>query len=192
MKRTILTVAAIALIACGVVGTTVAWLSDTTDPVTNIFTYGNIDITLEETDDGDGDLLENTYDIKAGTPITKDPIVSVLPGSEDAWVFVKLEKSPDFDTFLQFTVAGDWTALEGYAGVYCLEYTKSEAEFSRFVLENNTVDVKPEVTREMLNALETSPTLKVKAYAVQRDAELDAIDAPEKAWEIVLAEAENN
>ena len=117
MKRTLILIIAILLITCGVVGTTVAWISDTTDPVKNTFTYGNIEIKLEETDDGDGDLLENHYDIVPSTPITKDPAVTVLPGSENAWVFVKLLKSADFDTYLQYEIDPAWTALEGFEGV---------------------------------------------------------------------------
>ncbi len=191
MKRIVLIVVAILLIALGVVGTTVAWISDTTDPVKNTFTYGDIDIKLEETDDGDGDLLENHYDIVPSTPITKDPVVTVLPGSEDSWVFVKLEKSADFDTYLQFTADSAWTALNGFDGVYYLEYAKSDSEFKANVIANNEITVKPEVTREMLNALSASPTLKIKAYAIQRDADIAAIATAEDAWNALLAQTFN-
>lgn len=191
MKRTLILIIAILLITCGVVGTTVAWISDTTDPVKNTFTYGNIEIKLEETDDGDGDLLENHYDIVPSTPITKDPAVTVLPGSENAWVFVKLLKSADFDTYLQYEIDPAWTALEGFEGVYYLEYSKSDTETKNGVLLNNQVGVKPEVTREMLNSLTVSPTLKIQAYAIQRDSDIGAIATPTDAWNALVAQTSN-
>ncbi|MBR6563211.1 MAG: SipW-dependent-type signal peptide-containing protein [Clostridia bacterium] len=187
MKRTALMFAAIALILCGIVGGTVAWLSDTTEPVVNTFTYGDIDITLEETDDGDGDPSINEYDMVPGKTIDKDPVVTVLAESENAYVFVKIEESADFSTFMEYTVSSEWTPLDGYVGVYYLESTKSDSDVEYYVLEDNKVKVKDEVTKEMLNALTEKPTLTFTAYAVQRDSDIDAIDTPAEAW--ALAEA---
>ena len=48
--KLIAAVQAIVLVVGGVVGGTVAWLIATPDPVVNTFTYGDIDITLTETD----------------------------------------------------------------------------------------------------------------------------------------------
>jgi len=78
------------------VGGTVAWLAAETTPVINTFTYGDIDITLEETDtnlDGDNDINTNEYVMIPGKEITKDPKLTVLANSENCWVFVKLEET---------------------------------------------------------------------------------------------------
>lgn len=187
MKRTALMFAAIALILCGIVGGTVAWLSDTTEPVVNTFTYGDIDITLEETDDGDGDPSINEYDMVPGKTIDKDPVVTVIAESENAYVFVKIEESADFSTFMEYTVSSEWTPLDGCVGVYYLESVKSDSDVEYYVLEDNKVKVKDEVTKEMLNALTEKPTLTFTAYAVQRDSDIEAIDTPAEAW--ALAEA---
>ena len=59
--KLIAAVLAIVLVVGGVVGGTVAWLIATPDPVVNTFTYGDIDITLTETDtklDGNEQTME--------------------------------------------------------------------------------------------------------------------------------------
>ncbi len=173
-----LMVMALALVLCTIIGGTVAWLITDTDPVVNTFTYGDINITLEETDaDGDGDPDANEYPMVPGNPITKDPKVTVLANSENAWLFVKLEKSANFDDFMTYEVAEGWTALDGVAGVYYRAVDKSASNAEFYVLKDNTVNVKGEVTKEMLNALDKDgasnyPTLTVTAYAVQRDSNI--------------------
>ena len=56
-KLLILSIAIIALL-CTVIGGTVAWLSSTPDPIVNTFTYGDINITLTETDTKDDENLK--------------------------------------------------------------------------------------------------------------------------------------
>ena len=49
-SRPVMMIAALALFLFAIIGGTVAWLIADTDPVVNTFTYGDINITLEETD----------------------------------------------------------------------------------------------------------------------------------------------
>jgi len=172
----------------GAIGGTIAWLISE-ETVTNTFTYGDINITLTETDtdDGDDDPSTNTYDMVPGNSITKDPKVTVEADSEDCWLFVKLDESENFEDFMTYSIADGWTALENNEGVYyrIIDGSDTVQEFS--VIANDTVTVLDTVTKEMLNALdadgaENYPTLTVTAYAVQRDAEIDAIDTVEEAW----------
>lgn len=168
---------ALALVVCSVIGSTVAWLITNTDPVVNTFTYGDINIDLDETDtnkDGDDNPDTNTYPMLPGNPITKDPKVTFEANSENAWLFVKLTKSANFDEFMTYEIADGWTALDGEDGVYYKAVDKSATDAAYYVIKDNTVNVKGEVTKEMLNALDASgasnyPTLTVRAYAVQRD-----------------------
>ena len=187
--KTVLLMISVTTLVFSVVSGTFAWLVAETKPVVNTFTYGDIDITLEESDtnDGDGDPYTNTYRMVPGHEIEKDPAVTVEKDSEDCWLFVKIEKSGEpakFDDFLEFTVADGWTPLKDVEGVYyrAVDNSKEDAVFP--VLKDNKVKVKGEVTKEMLNKLTEMPTLSFTAYAVQRDSEITEIDSAEKAWAI--------
>ena len=184
-SRSVLLLMACVLMLGSAAGGTVAWLMGETLPVQNTFTPGDITITLSETDtdDGDNDPNTNTYKLLPGAFIDKDPVVSVLAGSEDAWVFVVLQKSQNFDTYLSFEMADGWTALENAPGVYCRQVPASETVQQFPVLLDDTVYVLPSVTSLMLNALteETFPTLTVTAYAVQ----MEGIALPADAWSII-------
>lgn len=180
-------IVAAAVVLLGVVGGTIAWLIDQTDSVVNTFTYGDINITLTETDtnDGDNDPNTNEYKMVPGQTITKDPVLSVLKGSEDCYLFVKLEESTDalFSDYMTYTVADGWTALDGVAGVYYREVTADSVadEDAAFgVIKDDTITVKSTVTKGMLNALTAAnyPTLTVTGYAVQQ-AGMDSVEA---AW----------
>lgn len=196
VKALVLT-GALVLALNGAIGGTIAWLVSRTDSVTNTFTYGDIDITLTETDSGedeDGDPTTNTYDMVPGNSIEKDPLITVEAGSEDCWLFVKLDETENFDSFIEYGMAEGWTALEGSEGVYYQVVASSEAEQRFEVIAGNKVTVKADITKEMLNELdagETSnyPTLTVTAYAVQRDADIEAISTVDKAWALAQAEA---
>ena len=179
---------ALVLLVGGVIGGTVAWLIATPDPVVNTFTYGDINIDLDETDtqlDGDNNPNTNEYEMMPGQPITKDPEITVKSGSEEMWLFVKLEKSSNFDTFMEYTVADGWTALSGVDGVYYQHITAEDvatADKKIAVIKDDTVTVKESVTKEQLNALDSGssenyPTLTVTAYAVQYAGNATADDA---------------
>ena len=180
---------ALVLLVGGVIGGTVAWLIATPDPVVNTFTYGDINITLTETDtglDGDNKDTTNQYKMIPGEKITKDPVVTVQKGSEDMYLFVKLEESANFDTFMEYTMAENWNPLTGVDGVYYRWITAAavaDEDMEIHVIANDTVTVKESVTKEMLNALDapgataTYPTLTVTAYAVQEAGSETAADA---------------
>lgn len=160
------------------IGGTLAWLIANPDPAVNTFTYGDINIELDETDtelDDDDDPNTNEYKMLPGEEIAKDPVITVKAESEELWLFVKLEKSDNFDDFLEYATEEGWEALEGEDGVYYRHVTAEEvatADKKFHVLEEDKVTVKESVTKEMLNSLDfgetpTYPTLTVTAYAVQ-------------------------
>ena len=155
------------------VGGTVAWLTDTTDSVVNTFTAGDINIELAESEDLDLKMVP-------GNTITKDPKVTVKAGSEACWLFVKVEKSDNFDTFMSYEMAEGWTLVPGQTNVYYREVGAATTDSSFAVIKDNKVTVKEEVTKQQLNALttETRPTLTFTAYAVQKDNIADA----QTAW----------
>lgn len=177
MKKKLLSVALATIIAVmAVTGATLAWLTDTTDPVTNTFSPSNIDLELAETTGDD-------YKMVPGTTITKDPVVTVKGDSEACWLFIKIVESANFRDFMTYSVAEGWTPLEGVAGVYYREVSASATnEDQKFdVLLNDQVTVKDTVTKAMMDDLESGkadePTLTFTAYAVQKDGMADAATA---------------
>lgn len=173
---------AVSMLLTGVLGGTIAWLVDKTDPVVNTFTYGDINIDLEETPtpDDDDNPDTNEYEMIPGEEITKDPKVTVNTDSKASWLFVKLVKSDNFDDFMEYEITDGWFPLTDeqgniVTGVYFREQTEvTDQDVVIEVIKDNKVRVKESVTKEMLNALDpegadaTYPTLTVTAYAVQR------------------------
>lgn len=162
----------------GATGGTLAWIFSESAPVQNTFNPAGIDVSVEETptDDGDDDPNTNSYTMLPGATIGKDPIVTFAAGGEDAWLFVQMDESANFRSFLDYAMADGWTALEGADGVYWRTADKSEQDQTFGVIADNAVMVKPEVTAAMLNTLtpETAPTLTVTAFAIQRTGVEDA------------------
>lgn len=163
-KKTIALLLALVLVVGGVIGGTIAWLTDTTEEVKNTFTVGDINIELTESDDLDLKMVP-------GNEIEKDPKVTVEANSEDCWLFVKVTESDNLDTFITYNMAEGWKALTGVDGVYYRSVSASDANQAFSVLADDKVTVKTEVTKAQMNALtdETRPTLTFKAYAVQKD-----------------------
>lgn len=161
-KKSLALLLAIAIVVVGAVAGTVAWLTDQTPSVTNTFTTSDINIELKET--------KNNFQMIPGWNIEKDPKVTVKAGSEACYLFVKLEKSADFDTFMTYEMAEGWTALPGNDGVFYREVAAATADTTYEVLKDNQVTVKGTVTKAQMNALtaaDTYPTLTVTAYASQ-------------------------
>lgn len=90
-KALLLTLCAVLLVAASVLGT-MAYLTST-DTVTNTFTVGKVEITLDETDvtNPNGPRVKaNSYKLMPGTTYTKDPTVTVKAGSEESYVRMKV------------------------------------------------------------------------------------------------------
>ena len=171
MKKALFIMLSAALIVCATVAGTLAWLTDTTAPVVNTFTVGDINITLTESENLDLKMVP-------GQPIEKDPKVTVKAGSEACWLFVKVVKSGNFDDFMTFEMADGWIALSGYAGVYYRNVDATNADTGFDVLKDNKVMVLETVTKTMLEGAKTNaPTLTFTAYAVQKDGIADAATA---------------
>lgn len=96
-KRTVALVLAIVLVFAVAVGGTVAYLTSTAN-VKNTFTVGSVNIKLDEakvTPDGKAvtpaeRVTANDYKLMPGHEYTKDPTVTVLKGSEESYVRMKV------------------------------------------------------------------------------------------------------
>lgn len=165
------------LIGCAI-GGTVAWLTATTDSVVNTFTYGDINITLAET-------TGTNYKIIPGVDISKDPKVTVNGGSEDCWLFVKVEEAGTFvEGKVTYSIADGWTKGDGTnipENVYYREVTAAAADTIFDVIQGNKIIVSSDLTKAEINNLaeaNKTPTLTFTAYAVQKD----GIDTAADAW----------
>ena len=185
MKKTLTVILALVLVVVMSVAGTVAYLTST-KTVTNTFTVGKVEITLDETDVNeygakvsDTRVTENTYKLIPGQPYTKDPIVHFQPDSEASWLFVKVEngisgiEAGDNSIAAQI-VANGWTELTGKEGVYYKKVdanTTSEAVdyavFGSFTLKGdaNVADY-------------NGKTIVVTAYAIQAA----GFNTAEAAW----------
>lgn len=173
MKKTLITALVTVLLCFGLAGTTYAWLVAKTDPITNTFTAGNINITLAESAPRNNRMLP-------GATFTEDPKVTVKANSEDCWLFIKAAKSANFDTFLDITAGDGWIALDGEEGVFYREVARNETQDQVFyILKDNEVRVKTEPTKEQYDAIGEAnrPTVSFTAYAVQKLGFATAADA---------------
>lgn len=164
-------VLALVLVLGCALGGTVAWLVAESGPVTNTFTYGDININLEET-------TGSSYKIIPGVDIAKDPKVTVEADSEACWLFVKVDEVGTFVAGkVTYSVADGWTALTGQPGVYYREVGAVTADTDFYVLKDNVVKVSDTLTKEDIKDITARPTLTFTAYAVQKDGIADAATA---------------
>lgn len=179
--KVFLSLLALVLVVGCAVGGTIAWLTATTDPVVNTFTYGKINIMLTET-------TGNAYKIIPGVNISKDPKVTVKADSEACWLFVKVAEEGTFVTDkVTYSIANGWTALDAtnHPGVYYRKVDAVTADTDFYVLAGDTtypngvVTVSENLTKKDIKGLtETHPQLIFTAYAVQKD----GIDTAADAW----------
>lgn len=205
-KALLMMVCAVMLVLVSVMGT-MAYLTSQ-DTVTNTFTVGKVAITLDEAKaNADGSLFdqgatrvkENNYKLLPGHTYAKDPMVTVLEGSENSYIkmTVTFTKAAELDAI--FAPAGaDMTSIfNGYDGSNWIakDVTKDTVKNTRTYefwykeavaapSENVPLDalfdsiaVPGFITNEQLATIE-GMTITVNAYAIQAD----GFATPEAAW----------
>ena len=141
-----------------------AWLTDTSETVTNTFVEGKIEIELDEADvniETDGVITyteyvkdnekvsgianadrvtANEYDVIPGSTYSKDPRVTVKANSEKCYLFVKLEETGNPSTYYTYTPNWTgWTPLgTEYPNVYWRVVDASTTAQSWYLLTGNT------------------------------------------------------
>lgn len=180
-KKVLALVLAMVLVVVGVAAGTLAWLTAKSDTVTNTFTTSDIKVELTETNE--------TYKMIPGYDIHKDPKAKVVSGSEECFLFVKLEKSANFDDFMTYKMADGWTELTGENGVYYRKVQTADIDKPFGVLKDDKVTVKGIVTKDMMNAIDNgtaaNPTLTITAYASQLHKNATTEFSAAEAWENV-------
>ncbi len=180
-KKALLALVCAVALVFGSVFATYAYLTSTTGVVTNTFSVGNVTITLDEADvDGsktnvttEGRDMKNTYKLIPGQTYVKDPTVHVAEGSEDAWLFVKVENGlADYESD-ENTIAAQMTE-NGWKQLV-IEDVKVENVFYHdgVVVAGNDYPVFEEfkvadtVTGAELAKVTEDTVIKVTAYAIQ-------------------------
>lgn len=204
-KKALLALVCAVALVFGSVFATYAYLTDTTDAVTNTFTVGNVAITLDEADvDGsktnvttEGRDMKNTYKLVPGVNYAKDPTVHIVKGSEECYVFVKVtnglgqneaaDGSTKVDGNVYKNIANQmnengWKQLDGVSGVYYLNEKVNAVESKK--------DIDKVVFTEFMvaNTVKEDTTVSdivVEAYAVQAA----GFNTAAKAWEAAPLEA---
>ena len=200
-KALILTLCAVLLVAASMLGT-MAYLTDN-KTVTNTFTVGSVAIKLDEaqvTPDGKpvadaARVAENSYKLIPGHTYTKDPMVTVLEGSEASYVkmTVTFSNANELDAIFAPNGADLTSIFNGYnstnwiykgntedatADTRTYEFWYKEAvgaPTADVALDAlfDSITVPGTITNEQLATIE-GMTITVNAYAIQADGFADA------------------
>ncbi len=182
-KRTLALLLALVLVFGAAVGGTIAYLTDTTDPVTNTFTVGKVDITLTETfnTDTNNDQKNDAWQAQLipGTTYAKDPVVTVTNDSEDCWLFVKFEEKNNPTNYLDYTsnlteangwTQGDNTNIPSNVWYRAVAKDATVKSFQLLAGDNiyptGCISVKDTVTNQNMNTA-SAAQLVYTAYACQ-------------------------
>ncbi len=186
MKKKILAAClVVCLLATAVIGTTLAYFTDTKE-VTNTFSSGNVTIKLDEAPVGpDGQattgnrVTTNNYKLYPGKEYDKDPTITVAAGSEDCYLFVRvvngladLEAAGDTTIAKQMENKG-WDLVDGETNVYMQSGIYS-ADQKAVVFETFTID-----TAETATTLAEAESVVITAYAVQAE----GFGSAQAAWD---------
>lgn len=200
LRRTLLVVCMMLVVMVGSIAGTVAWLTAETDPVTNTFTVGDINITLQEyAYNADTNELNknvdtvtsiNTYKIVPGAKLPKEPFVTVTKGSEPCYIYVSVQNNIQLDNgtaVATLTVGEGWTKVGETGDKAVYKYNEKvdasdEAVNTKPVITLVTIS-NESVTKENIKQLEND-TIVVDAYAHQADntTEADATAAAIKQF----------
>lgn len=200
-KKTLALLLSVVLVIGVVAGSSLAWLTAKDEPVVNVFTPSNIEITLTEDTKTHDETTDYRFKMVPGDTFAKDPKVKVETGSEACWLFVAITESENLDTFITYDVANGWTQLEvtkdgvttKYENIYWRSVGGNDINKDFYILagqgdgelKNGCVTVNTTVTKSDMETIiddpstETQPTLTFNACAVQ-SAHLETV---EKAWE---------
>lgn len=187
MRKVLLVVACVALVAGLAIGGTLAYIVANTDDVTNTFTVGDINITLTETTGGE----DKNYNFVPGDKIAKDPTVGVTKNSEACYLFIKVTETNNIVSGLtgkviNWTVDREtWKVVPEHEGFWYKEVTAEQAKagstFNVFTDDiddddkDGSVTVNADVTKTMVSGLTTNrPTITIDAAAVQ-SANIDTV-----------------
>ena len=202
-KRNALLVVLGVILAVGIIGGTVAWLTRTSS-LTNTFTVGSFETPVTDPTDSsktiniEGNLYEPSWDEDAehkllpGNEYAKDPYVGIGAGSEDGVVYVYVKNN--FSDKIYFEINNGWSAVSGYAnaGSKAGTYTSGLFKYDTVLTAKSNgdtwtttplfskVEVADTANSTDFNTESNAKTITVSSFLHQaKDDEGDDIDATE-------------
>lgn len=175
VKKILLSVASLALIAVMVMVGTVAYLQDESKEVENTFKPNSVEVELTESVDHD------KFNIVPGTSETKDPKVTVT-ATLPAWVYVKI--TDETEGLVSYDIEDGWTQLDGYSDVYYRSYDPKDEKNKFDVLKGNKVSYDAALTNEDMKKIEDGKkaALTFQAYAIQKTNGDNSTFTAEEGW----------
>lgn len=193
LKKAALLLCSAVLLVCISIGATVAYLTSH-DTVTNTFTVGKVAITMDEAKaNADGTLdttvtdrvKGNSYKLMPGHTYTKDPIIHAATGSEDCWLFVKVENGiadieDPYDTIAKQMTELGWSEVTSGSGIYAYDRIVKAGEnipvFAHFTISDDVVGGMEPITTDgagddgklYLDKYKNAQIV-ITAYAIQAD-----------------------
>lgn len=169
-KKVVALLLVMLLLVGSVVGTTLAWLTAKVETVTNTFTIGSVTIHLNDGQGAADDTWQNaSQKVSPGVDVVDfDPYVKVDAGSEECWLFVKVEAAngPTVtldDCWLQTSVANVYVYAEMVESVKTAKTVAAgQTDVEHAIIKNSTVDIPDNFAPGAENA-----TVQITAYAVQ-------------------------
>ena len=189
-KKGLALILALTLLTVGIVAGTLAWLTAKSDTVVNTFTTSDITVKLQET-------TGTSYKMIPGYDLEKNPKAWVVDGSEDCYLFVKLDWANNTYTsgettknYLTWAIANDWEPVPDETNVYYRTVTSAQmssdngATNAYPILAGNKVTVSGDITKEQMNAFTdaTLPKLTITAYASQLHKNATETFSASEAW----------
>lgn len=205
-KKTIALALVLVMVFGATLGGTFAYLTST-DTVTNTFTVGNVQITMDEAKvnlygkpvNADGQTKEEYLDIEGNTETgwvpartdgnqyklipghtyTKDPTIYMDEKSEDAWLVVQIVNN--LSEITTITGLNGWTVIDAVNGIYGYN-TPVSAEQSVEIFGSFSVSGTYDPDTTGTTDYE-GKTIEVTAYAIQKD----GFSSAEAAWNATFA-----
>ena len=206
-KALLMVLCAVMLVLVSVMGT-MAYLTSH-DTVTNTFTVGNVKITLDEakvdangtaiTGDAAERVKANSYKLLPGHTYNKDPMVTVLKGSESSYIkmTVTFTKAAELDAIFAPNGVDMTSIFNGYNSTNWIakdvtKDTENDTRTYEFWYKETVAAPNGDVALDALFDSITVPgtinntqlatiegmTITINAYAIQAD----GFDTPEAAW----------
>ncbi len=188
LKKPLLSVLGLTLVAVLTVAGTLAYLQDESEEIVNTFKANGVTVTLTET-------TGETYDIIPGTTVKKDPTVTV-DNTLDAFVFVEItgDTSPQIagPSLVDYEIADGWNVLtdkEDYKLLW--REVKAKDEVKKFsVLKDDQVTFSADLENDDMTLSGDrlrKVTLAFKATAIQKE----PFNTADNAWKQIPAEVAN-
>lgn len=185
-RKIAIAIAAAALAGTCAIGGTLAWLTSSAE-ITNTFTMGNVNITLDEanlatSDEDDRTSSDQTYTVYPGAVVEKDPQITVEADSAPCYVYAWVSDTLTINgaDATTVTVNDAWTLVQANINggtVYryangVVSTSESDQPLTK-VFNSITISTAVEQAADGENVI--TGNIEVKAFAIQSEGLTDGV-----------------